>query len=240
LEALRFPNARNLNGSYRNKTAITPMALIAGVDEAGRGCVIGPLVVAGVLIEERRNEELVSMGVRDSKQLSPKRREALAVEIKSIARKWAYFDLQPWAIDKVVERAKKLRKLNYLEAMAMARVIRELRPGIAYVDPADVVAERYGEQILGVLPWRPEIVCEKKADVKYPVVSAASILAKVRRDRIVAGYREHYGEVGSGYPSDGRTVEFLELLLEETEDLPSFVRQSWSTVKRMRRKNPSR
>jgi ribonuclease HII len=217
---------------------MTPMALMAGVDEAGRGCVIGPLVVAGVLIEEVRNGELVSLGVRDSKQLSPKRREALAVEIKAVVNKWAYFELQPWAIDKVVERAQKLRKLNYLEAMAMARVIRDLRPDIAYVDPADVVAERYGEQILGVLPWKPEVVCEKKADVKYPVVSAASILAKVRRDRIVAGYRERYGDFGSGYPSDRRTVEFLESLFEETDDIPSFIRRSWSTVRRMRRTDP--
>jgi ribonuclease HII len=217
---------------------MTPMALIAGVDEAGRGCVIGPLVVAGVLIEEGRNDELISLGVRDSKQLSPKRREALAVEIKSVVKKWAYFDLQPWAIDKVVEQAQKLRKLNYLEAMAMARVIRDLRPDIAYVDPADVVAERYGEQILGVLPWKPEIVCEKKADVKYPVVSAASILAKVRRDRIVEGYREMYGDFGSGYPSDRRTVEFLESLFEETDDIPCYIRRSWSTVRRMRRADP--
>jgi ribonuclease HII len=217
---------------------MTPMALMAGVDEAGRGCVIGPLVVAGVLIEERRHGELKSLGVRDSKQLSPKRREALAVEIKATVKKWAYFELQPWAIDKVVERAQKLRKLNYLEAMAMARVIRDLRPDIAYVDPADVVAERYGEQILGVLPWKPKIVCEKKADVKYPVVSAASILAKVRRDRIVAGYRERYGDFGSGYPSDRRTVEFLESLFEETDDIPCFIRRSWSTVRRMRRTDP--
>jgi ribonuclease HII len=122
--------------------------------------------------------------------------------------------------------------------MAMAKVIRDLRPDTAYVDPADVVAERYGEQILRVLPWKPEMVCEKKADVKYPVVSAASILAKVRRDRIVASYKESYGDFGSGYPSDWRTVEFLKDLLEKTEDLPPFVRQSWSTIRRMRRADP--
>jgi len=214
------------------------MVMIAGVDEAGRGCVIGPLVVAGVLIDENRSDELTSMGVKDSKQLTPKKREVLAVEIEAVADKWAYFYLQPWAIDKVVERGIKYRKLNYLEAMAMAKVIRDLRPDRAYVDPADVVAERYGEQILRVLPWKPKMVCEKKADVKYPVVSAASILAKVRRDRIVASYKESYGDFGSGYPSDWRTVEFLKDLLEKAEDLPPFVRQSWSTIRRMRRADP--
>ena len=238
LVASRIPKTRDLNGSSRNKTAIIPMTLLAGVDEAGRGCVIGPLVVAGVLIEERRSGDLVNLGVRDSKQLSPRKREALAAEIKAVARKWAYFDVQPWAIDKVVERAQKFRKLNYLEAMAMARVIRDLRPDRAYIDPADVVAERYCGQMMRVLPWKPELVCEKKADVKYPVVSAASILAKVRRDSIVAELREQHGDFGSGYPSDWRTVEFLESLLGGTDAPPSFVRRSWSTVRRMLREDP--
>lgn len=194
---------------------------------------MGPLVVAGVLVEEERYDELREIGVRDSKKLSPKKREAMEVEIKSVAKNWAYFDLPPWAIDKVVERGVVLRKLNYLEAMAMARVIRDLRPDKAYVDPADVVTERFGEQILRVLPWKPEIVCEKKADVKYPVVSAASILAKVRRDRIVAGIREKHGDFGSGYPSDRRTQDFLRALFEERDGFPPYVRRSWSTVKRL-------
>jgi ribonuclease HII len=213
------------------------MTLIAGVDEAGRGCVIGPLVIAGVLIDEEQNQDLVLMGVKDSKRLSPKRRESLAIDIKAMALKWEYFDLQPSVIDKVVNRGEKLRKLNYLEAMAMSRVIKDLRPEIAYVDPADVLANRYSEQILAVLPWKPKIVCEKKADSKYIIVSAASILAKVRRDRIVASYREKYGDFGSGYASDWRTVNFLESFFEDNRDCPSFIRSSWSTVKRIRNAN---
>ncbi|UCH57609.1 MAG: ribonuclease HII [Candidatus Bathyarchaeota archaeon] len=210
------------------------MARVAGVDEAGRGCVIGPLVVAGVLMEEDRIEELRSMGVRDSKKLSPKRRETLALEIKEISCKLGFFELQPWAIDKVVERGVKLRRLNYLEAMAMARVIRDLRPDRVYVDPADVVAERFCEQIRCVLPWEPEIVCENKADDKYPVVSAASILAKVRRDRIVADLRRKHGDFGSGYPSDGRTTAFLESWFSDNPTCPPFIRGSWVTVRRLR------
>lgn len=212
------------------------MVTVAGVDEAGRGCVIGPLVVACVLFDESRIEDLHSLGVRDSKLLSPRRREALAVEIKALASKWAFFDLQPWAIDRVVERGLKYRKLNYLEAMAMARVIRDLRPDRAYVDPADVVAERFAEQILRVLPWRPGMVCERHADAKFPVVSAASILAKVRRDQIVAELRERYGDFGSGYPSDYKTVSFLESWFKENDSCPPFIRGSWITVRRIRGK----
>ena len=210
------------------------MVIAAGVDEAGRGCAIGPLVVAGVLFEEEAIDSLRVMGVRDSKQLSPRKRESLATEIIELSLRHKYFDLQPRTIDVVVDRGVKLRKLNYLETMVMAKIIRDLRPDVAIVDPADVVIDRFVKQILSVLPWKPEVFSEAKADVKYPVVSAASILAKVRRDRIVAELRNEYGDFGSGYPSDGKTVRFLESWFEEHDTCPSFVRGSWSTVKRIR------
>jgi ribonuclease HII len=210
------------------------MVLVAGVDEAGRGCAIGPLVVAGVLFEERIIDKLQAMDVKDSKQLSRRKRESLAIEIRELSLKDIYFDLQPRTIDIVVNRDVKLRKLNYLETMVMAKIIRDLRPDIAYVDPADVVIDRFVEQILSVLPWELEVFSEAKADSKYPIVSAASILAKVRRDRIVADLMDEYGDLGSGYPSDKRTVRFLESWFEKHDTCPSFIRSSWSTVKRIR------
>jgi ribonuclease HII len=210
------------------------MGGVAGVDDAGRGCVIGPLVVAGVLIDENKIIELCSMGVRDSKKLSSKKRETLVPKIEELATKCSYFELSPLAIDRVVERNRRLRKLNYLEAMAMARVIRDLRPQRVYVDPSDVIPERYAEQIIRVLPFRVGMVCEHHADEKYVVVSAASILAKVRRDRIVSELRIKHGDFGSGYPNDVKTITFLEAWFREREMCPKFVRSSWSTVKRIR------
>ncbi len=127
----------------RHNCSCTQMARVAGVDEAGRGCAIGPLVVAGVLFEENKLSTLRELGVRDSKRLTPRRREVLAAEIKKLAAGWSYFDLKPKDIDHVVNRGVKLRRLNYLEAMAMARVIRDLGPEKTYVDPADVIAERF-------------------------------------------------------------------------------------------------
>lgn len=209
------------------------MGTVAGVDEAGRGCAIGPLVVAGILIEESGVDELRRMGVRDSKRLSPRRREALASEIEAVAR-YAYFYLQPRAIDRVVERNERLRKLNYLEAMAMARVIRDLRPDRAYVDAADVLPERFARQILRVLPEKPAMICEHRADVNYPVVSAASIIAKVRRDSIIAELRREHGDFGSGYCSDRRTISFLEAWFRREDRCPPFIRASWATVRRIR------
>lgn len=207
---------------------------IAGVDEAGRGCAIGPLVIAGVLIDEEKSEELRQMGVRDSKLLTPRKREALAEEIRAVACNCSYFEIAPRAIDIVVERGVKLRRLNYLEAAAMARVIRDLQPDRAYVDPSDVVQERFAEQILRVLPRKPEIISEHNADETYPVVSAASIMAKVRRDSLVARLRDEHGDFGSGYPHDQKTISFLEAWFRKNDRCPPFVRGSWETVKQIR------
>ncbi|MEM4727670.1 MAG: ribonuclease HII [Candidatus Bathyarchaeia archaeon] len=207
--------------------------LVAGVDEAGRGCLIGPLIVAGVLMEEGKVESLKLLGVRDSKLLSAKRREHLGEEIEAIALRCAYFDIPPHAIDKVVEGGVRLRRLNYLEALAMARVIDELRPDRVYVDSSDVDPSRLANQILAVIRWKPQILCEHNADKVHPIVSAASILAKVRRDRIVGDLRRAYGDFGSGYPSDRKTIEFLKKTLAEDEELPPFIRRSWKTVKRL-------
>ncbi|MCW3992263.1 MAG: ribonuclease HII [Candidatus Bathyarchaeota archaeon] len=218
----------------KHRCDVIAMGTVAGVDEAGRGCAIGPLVVAGVLIDESKVDDLRLMGVRDSKKLSPMRREALVPEIEAVASRCAHFIIAPRAIDRVVERGEKLRKLNYLEAMAMARVIRDLRPDRAYVDPSDVLPDRFADQILRVLPERPEMICEHRADDKYAVVSAASILAKVKRDLIVAELRREHGDFGSGYCHDARTISFLEAWFRERDWCPPFIRGSWATVKRIR------
>ena len=214
--------------------------LVAGVDDAGRGSVIGPLVIAGILIDSEDVPKLVQLGVKDSKLLSPNRREALAVDIKRIARKHVVVKLSPAEIDKVVEKGIKLRRLNWLEAQAMAKVIELLRPDVAYVDASDVLEERFKQQILEFLPFKVEIVSEHKADRKYPVVSAASIIAKVERDREIAELKAKYGDFGCGYPTDPKTIEFLHRCLETFKEYPEFVRRSWRPAKKVKRENDSK
>ncbi|MEM3153388.1 MAG: ribonuclease HII [Candidatus Bathyarchaeia archaeon] len=211
--------------------------LVAGVDDAGRGSVIGPLVIAGILIDDGDIQRLVQLGVKDSKLLSPSRREMLAVEIKRVARKHAIVKLSPSEIDKVVERGRKLYRLNRLEAQAMAKVIELLKPDIAYVDASDVLEERFKQQILEYLPFKVEIVSEHKADRKYPVVSAASIVAKVERDREIAELKAKYGDFGCGYPTDPKTLDFLRRCLESFKEYPDFVRKSWKPAKKIKREN---
>jgi ribonuclease HII len=205
---------------------------IAGVDEAGRGCVIGPLVIAGVLFDDDVVGSLREIGVKDSKKLSAKKRVALSAEIKELALGYRFFELSPRTIDKVVFRNVPLRRLNYLETMAMAWIIRELKPDEAHVDPCDVVSERVASQIKGVLPFDLVIRCEPKADAKYPATGAASILAKVLRDSRIADLRELHGDFNSGYPSDWKTQDFIRDYFSENSECPDFIRASWSTLKK--------
>jgi ribonuclease HII len=214
--------------------------LVAGVDDAGRGCAIGPLVIAGVLMNENNLSKLAELGVKDSKLLSPHRREVLAPEIKRVAKDYKIVKLSPRQIDDVVLNGRKLRRLNWLEAQTMAKVIEALKPDKAYVDASDVLEERFGRDILDFLSFRIPIVSEHKADRTYPIVSAASIIAKVERDREVAELAKAHGDFGSGYPSDPRTMDFLRRCLKKMEEYPDFVRRSWKPVKRVKSDEESR
>jgi len=212
--------------------------LIAGVDDAGRGPIIGPLVIAGVLIDERDINKLRGLGVKDSKLLSPHRRRQLADEIRKLVVKSHIVSLSPSEIDSVVQTGGRLRRLNRLEAQAMAKVIEVLKPDVAYVDASDVLADRFKEHILENLPFKIDIVSEHKADFKYPVVSAASIIAKVERDRAVEQLRQKYsdlGDMGSGYASDTRTIKFLENWFAKFGSYPEFVRKSWKPAKKLKK-----
>ena len=214
--------------------------LVAGVDDAGRGPVIGPLVIAGVLFEEQDLPKLKDLGVKDSKLLSPQKRETLATQIKALALIHHTVWLSPAEIDRVVESKRKLHKLNRLEAQAMAKAITILKPDIAYVDASDILADRFAEHIAESLTFSLKIVSEHKADVKYPVVSAASIIAKVERDKEICRLQKKHGNIGCGYPSDPNTINFLENWIKKFGSYPDFVRKSWKTAKRVQSKTDLR
>ena len=210
--------------------------VIAGVDDAGRGPIIGPLVIAGILWPEDKHEELRAMGARDSKLLTPEQRTKLNTRIRNLALKISVVEAQPKEIDEVVLHAEKLRKLNFLEARMMAQVISELEPDAAYVDASDVNEARYGEDIRAFLPASlrgVKIFSEHHADRTYPVVSAASIIAKVRRDAMIEGLRQQYGDFGSGYISDPKTMAFLRTWRRTHSEYPPIVRLSWKTIKEL-------
>ncbi len=201
--------------------------MIVGVDEAGRGPVLGPLVVAGVMIES--DVPLRQMNVRDSKKLSSEKREALAPEIEKIA-KFEVLVIPAERID--VMRAE--MSLNDFEAKLFAEVIGKLHPAIAYIDAADVDEIEFKRCVQRELTFDVEIVSQHNADELFPVVSAASILAKVCRDREMRMIEEGFGvPIGSGYPSDPDTISFLEKWIRERGALPPHTRTSWDTARRL-------
>ena len=208
--------------------------LIAGVDDVGRGPIIGPLVIAGVLIPDDAQEGLRAMGVKDSKLLTPEARTRLDPKIRSIATKVAFVEAQPKEIDDFVLHGGRLRKLNFLEARMMAQVIGQLGPEEAYVDASDVNEARYAESIRESLPDQlkgMKIFSEHHADRTYPVVSAASIIAKVMRDAAIESLHGGYGDFGSGYITDPKTMSFLRDWRRTHAEYPAIVRLSWKTIK---------
>jgi ribonuclease HII len=197
--------------------------VICGVDEAGKGSVLGPMVVAGIGVSSE--ERLSDLGVRDSKQLAPKERERLYAQIRKRC-KIATVTIDAQEIDVIRSEM----TMNACVARAHAQVISKLSPTRAYVDACDVNCLRYAEIVKGHLSSSCEIVSEHHADEKFMVVSAASIVAKVVRDRAIARLGKEFGEIGSGYPSDPVTIQWLTGYIREHPSPPPIARRSWKTV----------
>lgn len=201
---------------------------VLGLDEAGRGCVLGPLVVGAFCCDAAKLDLLRPAGANDSKQLRPaarvKAREALRAlgEAKIAA-------ISPAEID--------AGNINTLEESAFAALILALNPDEVFIDapcnPRAIPA--FTARLIRRLADAgraspPRFVIEPKADGTYPVVGAASIFAKVARDAEI----EALGPVGSGYPSDPVTRAWLLGFLERGEPLPPSVRQRWGTLDNLR------
>ncbi len=193
------------------------------------------MAIAGVLIEKSLESELRELGVRDSKQLTPKRREFLAEIIRKKAKAYDVVLIFPEEIDK---SNKKGLKLNELEAIACARIIdnlnkkvgtRNIRVIVDCPSPSIVKWSDYLRTQMNRLD-NLELSCEHKADKNHIAVAAASILAKSAREKEVDKIKKKHGDIGSGYPSDPVTKEFLKKHGEKHKDSGIF-RKTWSTWK---------
>ncbi|MGH1567834.1 MAG: ribonuclease HII [Nitrosopumilus sp.] len=200
---------------------------ICGVDDAGRGPMLGPLVIAGISLEKKNIKKLNALGVKDSKKLTSKSRELLYKKIIEIIDDYCIAKISPRSIDASVKK----HCLNGLEAKYMAKVVSKLNPDISYVDSCDVNPTRFGKEI-SKLSDNHKIKSYHRADSKFVVVSAASILAKVSRDRAIAKLRKDH-DLGSGYPSDSVTVKFVTRYYKKNHKMPNFVRKSWKPVQKI-------
>ena len=206
--------------------------MICGVDEAGRGPVVGSLVIAGVTFEN--DLKLIENNVRDSKKITPKRREILSKRIKEWAVNYEITLISASDIDNM----RKVMTLNEIEVNAFSKIIEKLKPDICYVDAADVNDERFGNNIRSRLSFKPEIISKHKADDIYPVVGAASILAKTKRDEEVQMIAQELEKkldmpLGSGYPADPVTQKFLRKWVKTFGKLPPHTRHSWKTAQNL-------
>ena len=193
---------------------------------------IGPMMICGILVDSDRLHELVEIGAKDSKTLSHKRRLVLKEKIEKVASEIVIRTVSAADID----RLRKRTTLNEIEVTEFAFIAKTLKPSELYLDAADVIAERFGIKIgklSGLASKGAIIVSEHKADSKYPIVSAASIIAKVERDRTIETFHKKYGDFGSGYPNDPKTVQFVRNLVRNGEKLPSIIRKSWKSVTRI-------
>ncbi len=203
------------------------MKTIAGIDEAGRGPVLGPMVIAGLLFREEDLPRLKDLGVKDSKKLAPQRREELYPQILSLSLRQCIVKVGPGEIDE--SRAKGI-DLNTLEAKLMAYIIDQLEPDTVIIGSVDILPERFKSKILRFLTRKDvQIVCLHHAEDFSPAVAAASIIAKCLRDRDIAALKEKYGDFGSGYAHDPATRRFLQEWVKKHGSLPPFARCSWKT-----------
>jgi ribonuclease HII len=195
-----------------------------------KGALIGPLVIAGVAIDKKDEKKLKALGVKDSKELSPKRREELAKDIEEIARNIVVMRVQPCRIDDM--RAKGIN-LDKIEAMKMAEIIEMFDGSKIYVDSLESNSKKFKQIILSFLKKKDsDLVVENYLDESIPAVSAASIIAKVNRDEAIKDIEKEVGQpIGVGYSHDAQTIDFVKKLIKEKgKNLPHYVRRSWVTT----------
>jgi len=209
------------------------MAWVLGIDDAGRGPVLGPMILAGVLMDENEVVELKKLDVKDSKMLTPERRRIIGDKI--ISRFECHIEVtSPQEIDDSTN-------LNYLEAIKAAMVINKLVKKAGgkvkvIVDCPSVNIKKWGDDLMKLIkdPKKVSLFCEHKADVNHLIVSAASVIAKEKREDEIFKLKFRVGEdFGSGYPSDPKTKEWLKDNVDNKK-YKDMIRFSWKTVKNLK------
>ena len=203
--------------------------LVAGADDCGRGCVFGSMFICAFAIDDSKEGELREMGAKDSKMLSPQTREKLYVKLI----KMGDYSIVEYSAEKITMLMRRKVSLNEMEAAMVAEALSLLkkRPAKVYVDSPDAEPHKFERRIRKFFDHEIEFVCENKADAKYPVVSAASIVGKVLRDNQIERLHKEIGDFGSGYTHDPITVKFLKENFHRLE-VQKHLRHEWSTIKK--------
>jgi ribonuclease HII len=207
------------------------MTKILGIDEAGRGPVIGSMFIGGFMIEEEKLQDLEDSEVKDSKKLSDKKRESLREDLNSLGQ---VFLVEFTGSD--IDDLREVMSLNEIELKGFAEVVDDAEPDKVFMDLPEPNADRFINKVRDLMKTESDLdfTAEHGADEKFPIVSAASIVAKSARESHVEDLHEKYGyDFKSGYPHDQPTIQFLEDYLGEKGELPPETRKSWSTAQRI-------
>jgi len=206
---------------------------LLGIDDAGRGPVLGPMALAGILIKENQEQEIKQLGAKDSKLLTPTQRKKIADTLKEKYKH--HIELStPQEIDAH-------KNLNLLEAEKAAKIINHLTKNLnekikIIIDCPSVNIQSWTSDVQQLLDKPKNIIlnCEHKADLNHPVVSAASIIAKEKREDEIYKLKQSLNiDFGSGYPADPKTKKFV----TENFNNPKYkdlIRHSWNTIKKLK------
>jgi len=207
--------------------------VICGIDEAGRGPVIGPMVVAGVWATEEQEQMLRELKVKDSKKHTAGQRMVLDKAIRNCCVSKTIV-VNPEDIDTL----RSTMTINQLEVHLFAQIGASRLADIYYLDSASTDESWFGNGFKEYLGREAEVISEHEADNKYLVVSAASIVAKVQRDSLLEAVAKELEShlnipLGSGYPSDMRTRVFIKTWMQKYGDVPRHTRRSWKTIQKL-------
>lgn len=205
------------------------------------------MVVCAYACSEENEAELLKLGVKDSKMLTAEKRRALFDPILALG-KASIVERTAAELNTAMDRA----SLNDIEAQQMADALTQLEKNLGaektkktkkstatlhsvFIDTPDPTLATYERRLKRVYNGNAKLVLSHKADQKYPVVSAASIIAKVTRDARIDELKALVGEdFGSGYSHDERTISFLQKhWTNKAHPVHAHVRTHWATAKNL-------
>ncbi|MFH0738194.1 MAG: ribonuclease HII [Candidatus Micrarchaeota archaeon] len=199
---------------------------IAGIDEAGRGPVIGPLVICFASCRRDDEKLLKKLASKDSKQLTPTQREEIFAKLKAFCTfKW--HEVSASDLNGMMDEM----SLNDIEAKFMADLIKKMDEADVMIDMPDRYSWTFRKRMERFGARRFE--AEHKADEKYPIVAAASICAKITRDRKIEEIKKATCDFGSGYPGDPKTIAALKDKGARALIQP-FIRLKWKTLENIK------
>lgn len=203
--------------------------IFVGIDEAGRGPVIGPMVIAMAVLSPKKQEFLIKKGVVDSKLLTQKKIFELEKLIKKNVLQYETISIPAKEIDALMQKF----SLNEIEAVKIGKLISKLKiePDTIIVDSPDINPQNFVLRIKKYCSVPCKLLSQHKADLNYTACATASILAKSKREKELKALKKEYGDFGSGYPGDPKTKKFLMDFLKKNRFLPEIVRKTWTTSK---------